>query len=67
MKKTNVIGEFCNVFRFYAYSVNKMLFLTTQNLPDLATTNVYAKWIPAIEIILKEAGEWNGSSLHVGI
>ena len=24
---------------------------------------MYAKWIPAIEIILKEAGEWNGWSL----
>ena len=38
------IGQFCNVFKFYAYSVYKRLFLTTaklaRGLPDLATTNV---------------------------
>ena len=35
-----------------------------RGLPDLATNNVHAKWIPAIEITLKEAGEWNGLSTN---
>ena len=39
------IGDFHNVFKFHAYSVNKRLFLMTtrlvKSLPDLATTNVY--------------------------
>ena len=26
---------------------------------------MYAKWIPVIDITLKEAGEWNGSSLGI--
>ena len=38
------MGEFHNVFKFYAYSVNKRLLLTAAklagDLPDLATTNV---------------------------
>ena len=38
------IGDFRNVFKFHAYSVNKRLFLTTaklvQGLSDIATTNV---------------------------
>ena len=40
-----LIGEFCNVFKFHAYSVNKSLLLTTtkttRGLPNLARTNVY--------------------------
>ena len=56
------IGDFHNVFKFHAYSVNKRLFLMAaklvRGLSDVATTNViHAKWIPAIEITLKEAGE----------
>ena len=38
------IGDFRNVFKFHAYSVNKRLFLTTaklvRGLSDVATTNV---------------------------
>ena len=38
------IGEFRNVFKFHAYSVNERLFLTTaklvRGLSDVATTNV---------------------------
>ena len=37
------IGDFCNVFKFHAYSVNKRLFLTAKlvrGLSDVATTNV---------------------------
>ena len=38
------IGDFRNVFKFHAYSVNKRLFLTTaklvRRLSDVATTNV---------------------------
>ena len=38
------IGDFHNVFKFHAYSVNKRLFLTTarlvRGLSDVATTNV---------------------------
>ena len=26
---------------------------------------MYAKWIPALETELEEAGEWNGSSLGI--
>ena len=63
-------GDFRNVFKFHAYSVSKRLFLATaklvRGLSDVATTNVHAKWIPAIEITLKEAGEWNGWSLGLG-
>ena len=40
----NPIGDFRNVFKFHAYSVNKRLFLTTaklvRGLSDVATTNV---------------------------
>ena len=39
-----IIEDFCNVFKFHAYSVNKRLFLTTaklvRGLSDVATTNV---------------------------
>ena len=39
-----VIGDFRNVFKFHAYSVNKRLFLMTaklvRGLSDVATTNV---------------------------
>ena len=52
------------IFKFHAYSVNKRLFLTTAklagacpSLPDLYQQLMYAKWIPVIEITLKEAGE----------
>ena len=54
------IGDFHNVFKFYAYSVNKTLFLMTAKLAGACPTwqqLMYAKWIPAIKIVLKEAGE----------
>ena len=42
--QTETIGDFRNVFKFHAYSVNKRLFLTTtklvRGLSDVATTNV---------------------------
>ena len=60
------IGDFRNVFKFHAYSVNKRLFLTTaklvRGLSDVATTNV-CKVDTSNIITLKEAGEWNGWSL----
>ena len=63
------IGDFRNVFKFHAYSVNKRLFLTTaklvRGLSDVAQL-MYAKWIPAIEITLKEVGESNGLALGLG-
>ena len=57
------IGDFRNVFKFHAYSVNKRLFLTSKLV---RICSMYAKWIPPIEITLKEAGEWNGWSLGLG-
>ena len=52
--------DFHNVFKSHAYYVDKRLFLTTAELDGACPTYqqlMSAKWIPAIEIILKEAGE----------
>ena len=54
------VGDFHNVFKFHACSVNKKLFLTTLKLAracrpsNKPTANVHAKWLPAIEITLKK-------------
>ena len=58
-----VIGDFHNVSKFQEYPVNKWLFLTITKLAGACLTSqqlMYAKWIPATEITLKKAGEWNG-------
>ena len=62
------LREFRNVFKFHAYFVDKRLFWRSQSLPvDCPTWQqlMHSKWILATEIILKEAGEWNGSPLGI--
>ena len=65
----HLIGDFRSAFKFHAGSFNRWLFLTTarllRGLPGVATAN-YAKWIPAMEVALGEAGECNGYSLGLG-
>ena len=56
--RSDVIRDIRNVFKFNVYYVTKRFFIDDPKSYPLEQQLgiMYAKWIPAMEIILKEAG-----------